>query len=306
MHMYALASPVSPAPAADRAVALGLFDGVHLGHRRVIGGAVAAKGLRPAVLSFDRAAATLKPDAAALCSKAYTAQLFEELGVAEWFEASFAAFRDLSPADFVGQVLEHQLQAKAVFCGFNFRFGKDGAGDADTLRTLCAERGITVTVAARLADADGTISSDRIRRLIEAGAVDKAHALLGHPFIIDTVVSHGQALGRTLGSPTANQILPTDFVRPRFGVYASAAVIDGRLYRGVTNLGVRPTVGADSPLAETWFADYAGDLYDRPLQVQLLHFLRDEKKFDSLEELKAQILTDREQALRICRRFCEG
>ncbi len=291
-----LTHPTAPVEAVDRAVALGLFDGIHLGHRRVISGAVGMRHLRTAVFSFDRAAAALKRDAFTLCSDTRTAHLLDVLGVAEWFEASFDAYRDLSPEAFVRDVLVAQLHAKAVFCGFNFRFGKHGAGDAAQLTTLCAAYGITVTVADELSDEGGTISSDRIRRLIEAGDILEASRLLGHSFVIDTPVSHGQALGRTLGSPTANQILPDGFVRPRFGVYASTAVIDGKAYYGITNIGMRPTVGAPAPLAETWFEDYAGDLYDRPLNVVLTRFLRDEKKFDSVDALTAQIFADREAA----------
>lgn len=299
MLVQSLDCPTAPCEAVDRAVALGIFDGVHLGHRRVISGAVGATGLRTAVFSFDRAAAALKHEAYALCSKERTARLLEILGAEEWFEAAFDAYRDLSPTAFVDEVLVAQLHAKAVFCGFNFRFGKGGAGNVNTLRTLCEARGIAVTVADELCDGGTTVSSDRIRRLVEAGEVGEASRLLGHPFMIDTPVSHGQALGRTLGSPTANQVLPEGFVRPRFGVYASCAVIDGAVRYGITNIGMRPTVGAPAPLAETWFEDYTGDLYDRPLQVILTRFLRDERKFDSIEALTAQIVADRDAACAI-------
>ena len=296
MVRQALSSPAATVAKRDRAVALGLFDGVHLGHRRVLASTLGAEGLTAAVLTFGKEAAALKKDAVALCSPARTAQLLQAIGIEEWFEADFAAYRTLSPQEFVARVLVGQLGAKRVCCGFNFRFGKGGVGDVAMLRTLCEAHGVELVVAEELSDGGATVSSDRIRRLIENGDVGEASRLLGHPFMIDTAVTHGQALGRVLGSPTANQILPQGFVTPRFGVYMSTAVIDGSTYYGVTNVGMRPTVGAPSPLAETWFDGFDGDLYDRPLQVVLTRFLREEKRFSSVEELKTQILADREQA----------
>lgn len=296
MTIHPLSHPTATVPFADRAVALGLFDGVHLGHRRVLSSTLGSEGLVSCVLSFGEGAASLKTDAVKLCSDEHTAALFEAIGIEEWFQADFAAYRDLSPQGFVEQVLVCQLGAKRVCCGFNFRFGKGGAGDAALLQTLCEAHGIETVIAQALVDGEAPVSSDRIRRLIEAGDVPTASRLLGHPFVIDSPVSHGQALGRVLGSPTANQILPERFVRPRFGVYMSTAVIDGKTYYGVTNIGMRPTVGADAPLAETWFDGFSGNLYDCPLQVVLTRFLREEKRFASVEELKAQILADREQA----------
>ncbi len=296
MTIVSACRPDTAVPSADRAVALGLFDGVHLGHRRVLMNTLGAEGLVSAVLSFGDGAAALKTDAVKLCSEAYTAALLESIGIEEWFQADFDAVRDLSPEAFVERVLVAQLGAKRVCCGFNFRFGKGGKGDAALLKTLCEAHGIELVVADELCDEGGTVSSDRIRRLIEAGEVQEASRILGHPFVIDTPVSHGQALGRTLGSPTANQILPDGFVLPRFGVYMSTAVIDGKTYYGVTNIGMRPTVGAPSPLAETWFDGFDGDLYDRPLEVVLTRFLREEMRFASVEELKTQILADRDHA----------
>lgn len=295
MTIVSLRHPDTAVPSVDRAVALGLFDGVHLGHRRVLMNTLGADGLASCVLSFGDGAAALKTDAVKLCSQEYTASLFEAIGIEEWFQADFAAYRELSPEAFVEQVLVGQLGAKRVCCGFNFRFGKGGEGDAACLKSLCERHGIELIVVEELSDG-GTISSDRIRRLIEAGDVPTASRLLGHPFVIDTPVSHGQALGRTLGSPTANQVLPAGFVMPRFGVYMSTAVIDGKTYYGVTNIGMRPTVGAPSPLAETWFDGFEGDLYDRPLEVVLTRFLREEMRFASVEELKTQIVRDRDRA----------
>ncbi len=296
MQVLKLSHPAAALPTVPRAVALGLFDGVHLGHRRVIMQAVGAEGLVSAVFTFGTAAARLKNKAYALCSQDSTRELFEQLGVEEWLCADFDAYRDLSPEAFVDEVLVGQLNAKRVCCGFNFHFGKHGAGDTALLRSLCEARGIELVAVGEVADEDGTVSSARIRRLIENGEVEKASRLLGHPFAIDATVTHGQALGRTLGFPTANQWLSEEAVKPRFGVYASTVVIDGVTYHGVSNIGCRPTVGAAAPLCETWIEDYDGDVYDRRLCVILTHFLRDERRFESVEALRAQIDRDRAAA----------
>lgn len=296
MQILHLSDPSQKLVTADRAVALGLFDGVHLGHRRVISSAVGHDGLKAAVFSFDDTAYTLKKDAYHLCGDAQRERLLSLLGVDEWLKADFEQYRELSPEAFVKDVLVAQLHASVVCCGFNFHFGKYGAGDVDLLRTLCDKHSITLLVAEELTDGDNTVSSDRIRRLIEQGEIEEATRLLGHPFELDLPVSRGQQLGRTIGSPTVNQILHCRLVTPRFGVYTSTVVIDGVTHYGVTNIGVRPTVGSVVPLAETWIEDFDGDLYDRQLRVTLTHFLREERRFDSVDALKEQITRDRETA----------
>ena len=296
MQVLHLKSPVTPLAPADRAVALGLFDGVHLGHRRVIMNAVGAENLRAAVFSFGADAAALKPNACALCTPAQTERLFASLGVDEWLQADFSGYRDLSAQAFVKEVLCRQLHAKRVCCGFNFRFGKGGAGDVARLRALCAENGIELVVVQEVCADGQAVSSDRIRRLIEQGEVQKAARLLGHPFSLELPVSHGQQLGRQLGSPTVNQCLPDGFVLPRFGVYAGTVVIDDRTYFGISNVGIRPTVGASKPLCETWIEDFEGDLYDRTLSVVLTSFERPERPFACVQALKDQIVADRNRA----------
>ncbi len=296
MQTVRVASPNATLECAPRAVALGLFDGVHLGHRHVICEAVGHDGLRATVFSFGRAAAALKPNATSLCTKAQKERYLSLLGVDEWLRADFEAYRTLSPEAFVEQVLDRQLHAKLVCCGDHFRFGHRGVGDVATLKALCAARDIAVIAVEELADEEGVISSDRIRRLIERGEIGKASALLGHPFSLELPIVHGHQLGRTIGSPTANQVLPTQFVLPRAGVYASTVVIDGHTYYGVSNVGVHPTVGAEVPTCETWIEDFSGDIYGRTLAVTLTSFLRDEQRFPSLDALKAQIRADRDTA----------
>lgn len=295
MQIYSAVTPCDRFERHPRAVALGLFDGIHLGHRRVIGTTVGFVDAASCVLTFEGASA-LKPHASALCSEAETARLLETLGADEWMRCDFETIRHLSPEAFVREVLVEQLGATHVCCGFNFRFGKGGVGDAALLTELGARYGFEVHVTDATCDGGETISSKRIRSLIEQGNLREATRLLGHPFVIDTEVCHGQALGRTLAFPTINQLLPPFFVQPRYGVYTSTVVLDGRTYRGITNVGCRPTVGGTFPTVETWIDGFDGDLYGRSPRVMLTSFLRDERKFDAVDALKAQIAADRDAA----------
>lgn len=303
---YTIPGKIAP-PAVPRAVALGQFDGVHIGHRAVISRAVGMEGTTSALFTFADSANLPKKNALDLLSAAGKEQLLESLGVEELFEADFASLRDLSPADFVRVILHETLHAVRVCCGFNYHFGKGGAGDAAQLRELCAPYGIEV-IAVDAVQIDGApVSASRIRRLIENGQVQEASRLLGHPFTIDFTVVGGQHVGRLLGTPTINQPLPAHFVRPRFGVYASSVEVNGKVTHGVTNIGLRPTVGADAPLAETWIPQFSGDLYGQNVPVSLVRFLRDEMRFPSLEELQKQIIRDEKVARRaVCGDADEG
>ena len=296
--------PLFGAPGKPRAVALGIFDGVHLGHRAVISRAAGRElpdGRRATatVFTFTQPPWALpKESACELVTEGQRAAVLESLGVEELIQADFEAIRDFSPQEFVDRVLKDALHACLVCCGFNYHFGKGGQGDAGLLRRLCEERGMAVAVVPPVVVDGEPVSASRIRRLIEQGEVREASRLLGRPFTIDFPVVGGQKLGRLLGTPTINQPLPPHFVRPRFGVYAASVEADGKAVHAVTNVGIRPTVGADGPLAETWIADFHGDLYGRSVPVTLVEFLRPERKFDSVEELQRQILRDGERARR--------
>ncbi len=284
-------SPVS------RAVALGFFDGVHLGHRTVLRQTLTAaedRTLTPAVFTFD----TLPKltDSGLLLSREETDRRLEQLGFAERITASFAALRNLSPEEFVRNVLVETLHARTVCCGENFRFGKDGAGDAAALKHWGHVFGFEVHVLP-LVTADGApISSTRIRRALAAGDMLTVNRLLGHPYEVTATVVSGAHLGRTIGTPTINQNLPTETVKPPFGVYASAVEVDGRVHHAVTNLGIKPTVGGRKPLAETCILDYNGDLYGQDVTVRPVTFLRAEAAFPSVEALRLQIRKDSDAA----------
>jgi len=278
-------------PPTPRAVALGLFDGVHIGHRAVISQTL-DRGLTSTVFTFSDGARAMPKHAPALLSPKNKQTLLAQTGVQELIDVDFDCVRDLSPREFVTAVLRDAFHTVRVCCGENFRFGKDGAGDIDTLRALCEAQQIDLTVV-KTVDCDGVpISSTRIRDAIADGDLPLATRLLGHPFWLDEVVSRGQQLGRTLGFPTLNQYLPADFVKPRFGVYLSTVEIDGVVHTGLTNIGLRPTVGSDAPLAETWVPDYEGDLYGQTVRTIPVRFLRPERAFPSVADLQAQLQKD--------------
>lgn len=287
--------------AGDSAVALGSFDGLHLGHRKVIASAVSAKGqgLLPTVLTF--AANPLadlggRPGGEIITQEQKIA-LLEEFGVEQLYILRFAAIKDLSPEEFVDEVLVKVCRAKEVCCGFNFTFGCGGKANSETLVGLCAQRGIRAEVAGAVLSGGEPVSSTRIRRLIAAGDMTGAAELLGRPYGYCSAVQHGKRLGRELGAPTLNQAIPQNFVLPRFGVYASRVIIGDKAHVGVTNVGVKPTVGSPSALAETWMPDYSGaDLYGATVRVELMQFLRPERKFSGLDELKVEIIKNGEQA----------
>lgn len=290
-------SAIAPAP---RVVALGFFDGLHLGHRAVL-----RQALEEADMTGCTAAAFTFRDlpkahtAGRLLSDDETDALLTRMELPELFVADFESLREVSPEAFVQQVLREQLGAEAVVCGFNYHFGKDGAGDAAALCALGARCGLRVTVLPPVMADGEPISSTRIRAAIQAGDLLLANRLMGHPFTIQAPVINGHHLGRTLGTPTINQPLTAERTCPPFGVYASAVEIDGHVTYGVTNIGVKPTVASDeAPLAETWIPEFSGDLYGQSVPVMPIAFLRPEQKFASIEALRAQIAADAEAVRR--------
>ena len=280
------------------ALALGGFDGIHIGHVQVLRAVQTDPALTPAVFTFRDLIPAVKHTRQLTSARQQRAEL-AALGIAWLYLADFASLHDLTPEAFVRDILHRRLHARRVSCGFNYRFGCRGAGDSEALTRLCAACGIETVVAPPVLLDGAPVSSTRIRAAVADGAMESAARMLGRPYEIDFPVVHGRALGRTIGLPTINQPFPESFVLPKFGVYAAAVTIDGRRYHAVTNIGVKPTVGADGPLAETCIAGYSGDLYGKCVPVQLLQFLRPEQKFDSIELLRQQITRDAAAAERV-------
>ncbi len=281
---------------ARRSVALGVFDGMHLGHRAVI---AAARNVVSPSISVPLPTVTVfsiigvpKSDGRLISPEKQAAQA-NTLGVDEWLSVPFEAIRDLTPEDFVITVLKNELQADVVCCGYNFRFGKGGCGDAALLQQLCEPLGMEVRIVPEVERDGGTVSSTEIRRALSAGEMERVRGLLGRPYSFELPVCAGAHLGTIWGFPTVNQPFPKEYEVPRRGVYASLIVVDGVQHRAITNIGIHPTVGGVcAPQAETYIINYQGDLYGEILEVELIHFLRDEQCFDTEEQLRAQITAD--------------
>lgn len=205
---------------------------------------------------------------------------------------NFSDIRDLSPEAFVNEILVDRLEAKAVICGFNYRFGKNASGNSDTLRENCDKKGIKCVIVNEVELDGAPVNSTSIRKAIEKGDILTANKMLGRSFGFTAEVIDGDKRGRTWGFPTINQQLPEGFVTPYFGVYKSVVTVDGRQYTGVTNIGLRPTVGTDIVLSETHILDFDGNLYGKAVDIRLIGFIRPEIKFNSFDSLVSQIKSD--------------
>lgn len=287
-------------PRVRRAVALGVFDGLHIGHRAVLTAVCGVTDSNGAILTATALSMTGVPKhkAGRLLTEQREEQLLGTLGTDEWIELPFEAVCELSPEQFVREVVCELLQASVVCCGYNYRFGKNGAGTAQTLRELCEPLGIRVVVVEAVQRDGDAISSTRVRQAVANGDMELAAHLLGRPFSVELPVMNGDHRGRQWGIPTLNQVFPADFVVPRYGVYASLVVVGEHQYHAVTNVGVHPTVGGVcEPQAETWIQGFSGELYGQTIQVLLIRFLREERCFSDVEALKAQIAADADDAL---------
>jgi len=288
------------------AVALGNFDGVHLGHQSVLAlahAAAARLGAPFGVVTFEphpRAFFAPGQPAFRLMTAEARAHRLEKLGIERLYEVPFdAGVAGLAPEAFAGEVLGAGLGVRLVVVGADFRFGKGRAGDSATLATLGRGLGFGVTVAPLVCDEQGDFSSSAIRAALTEGRPDEAARILGHWHRIEGPVLHGDKRGRELGFPTANLALDGLHL-PRFGVYAVIVdVLDGPnrgRYRGVASIGVRPTFGESRPNLEVFLFDFAGDLYGAELSVALVAFQRPELRFDDVGALVAQMEADAQEA----------
>ena len=289
------------APQKGTAIALGFFDGVHLGHLAVMGRAVAAAradGLIPAVFTFTTHGATPagKRGYTHLATERERYELLERAGAQLIVCPDFHEIQGLTPREFAENILAGQLKAKAVCCGEDFRFGKNAAAGADELRAYCEPLGVAVHLVGEVLYGGEPISSTRIRRQICQGGMEEAAAMLGRAYSFSAPVIQGKHLGRRLGFPTINQPLPPGMTLPLAGVYATRVQVGEEVFTGVTNIGPQPTVGGKTPLAETYILDYQGDLYGRELRLEICHRLREVRKFASVEELTATVRENARQA----------
>ncbi len=280
-----------------RVIALGFFDGVHLGHREIIRKTVESaeeNGLIASVLTFKNF--KLK-DPTELRSYDEKLQIFKGLGVHQVISLDFDMIKDMEAEVFVDEVLYKELNAKVLVSGTDYTFGKNAVGNADLLKSLSLQRGIETLIVPDVFFENEKCSSTLIRNLLSDGDVDKANVLLGgESFSYEGTVVRGKMLGSTLGFPTANLPIPSDRFKPKFGVYITLTTLDGVKYKSISNLGLRPTVeDSDNVNIETFIYGHEGELYGKKIKVELLGFVRPEQKFSSVDELKEQVESDKKK-----------
>jgi riboflavin kinase/FMN adenylyltransferase len=283
---------------------LGVFDGLHLGHQRIMQTVVERAKAENAVataITFDpHPRAVLHPESAPPLLQTLDQRLanFEVLGIEQAIVIAFDREFAAQPAeDFLTNIVHDRLHAKEVYLGKGFAFGKNRGGNIDLLRKMSKELGFFANEVEEVTLRGKRISSSKIRRLLSEGRVNLVRRMLGRPYGVEGVIIRGNRRGHTIGFPTAN-LHPHNRVIPKFGVYASATLVGGVWRRSITNIGVRPTFENQAePSIETYLFDFDGDLYGDVLRVRFLHRIRDERKFSGIDELKSQIEKDSRRAL---------
>jgi riboflavin kinase/FMN adenylyltransferase len=287
--------------------ALGFFDGVHIGHRAVIRAAQAAAdeiGAESAVFTFTGIPPKLFGHAGQvglILSEKERIRRIRLLGTDYIFCPEFAEIRGITAEDFVKTILIERMNAVSVVCGEDFHFGAGSKADVRALSDICKHYDINTVIVPPVCLEGETVSSTLIRERLITGDIKTANRMLGYEWYFTAEVIHGNQLGRAMNSPTANQI-PTGIITPKRGVYAGKAHLpEGRVLPSVTNIGVRPTLngGNETIVFETHIIGFDGDLYDKELTVSLSAFLREEARFENLQELKEQIKRDIERSIEV-------
>jgi len=282
-----------------KTVALGFFDGVHLGHQALLRECVAMAremNAQPAAITFaahPKSLFTQTPPG--LINTAQDREtLLRQFGMEKVY--TLPVTKDVMSTNW-RQFLTNLTQkgAAGFVCGNDFHFGHKGEGSAETLQAFCAERGLPCKIVPEQTLDGVRISSTHIRGLLEAGEMEEAIRFLGHPHILSGVVTSGRKLGRTMGIPTANLQIPEGLQAPKFGVYACKAEVGGKSLPAVTNIGTRPTVAGEGVTVEAWILDFDGDLYGRELTLEFHSFLRPEEKFPDLDTLRSEIRKNGEE-----------
>ncbi len=289
---------------ADTAVALGDFDGMHKGHCEIIESMIKyskEENLRSVVYMFSSNPNKNMPRINSLEKRL---EILDKMGVEFCVVEEFSeTYKNTSCVEFVERYIEKALAAKAVFAGFNYRFGKGAAGDIATLKKLCLKKSIKVFACDCVRKEDIAVSSTFIRNLIEKGEAEKAAEFLGRAFSLEGVVVKGKQIGRTIGFPTANIDYPEGMIVPKCGVYITRTKIRGDSYCSVTNVGAKPTLMDERQNIETTVENFSEDIYGEKIEIEFYALLRDISKFNSLAELKNQLKKDMEAAEKY---FCKG
>lgn len=278
-------------------VAMGTFDGIHKGHSSVLKKALEYKNCKKAVITFAEPPkkVLLKKDIPLIISIEQKTEILKLFGFDEIIYLNFNAVKDLSPTEFLCLIFE-EFPIKAVCVGYNYRFGKNGEGTAETLRDFCKSEGAECFIAPKQTVNGETVSSSKIREYLQNGNIKKANLMLGHYFSFKANVTNGDKRGRTLGFPTVNQVLPKETVVVKLGVYASYVTVNGKSYKAITNIGTRPTFNKSEILSETNILNFSQDIYGKSVTVELVDYLRNEIRFSSKEELINQINKDKQAA----------
>lgn len=285
----------------EAVITIGNFDGVHLGHQALIRHTVAeAKklGVSSALLTFQpHPQVVLRPDPVPVISSRHLRlRVFESLGLNSAYFIPFTTeLAKLEPETFVFDYLLSRFRIRKLIIGFDFHFGRKRAGNAELLGEISRKHGFAFEVFAEIMLKGEKVSSTMVRKALAGGDFKCAERLLGRPFSVLEPVVEGDKRGRTLGFPTLNQLTEGALPLPH-GVYASRACLGGAWYQGVSNYGLRPTVGGEKPVLETHLFDFTGDAYGELVEIVPLKQLRGERTFESLDALKAQIARDSEQA----------
>lgn len=286
-----------------RAVALGFFDGVHIGHGALLRRTrqlADALGLRACAMSLDAPpAAVIRGDAPPLLGtmddRTLLMQRLYQIDevVFEHFDRNMMT---MPWQTFIDTYLIEQLGARQVVCGHDYRFGFRGEGTPERLADYCGKRGIGCEIIPEVTLDGVRVSSTAIRAQLCGGKIEAALQFLGHAHLISGVVAHGRGLGRTIGVPTANVPFPCGLLVPKYGVYCAMAELSDRSYPAVVNIGLHPTAGAlDAPVAEAWIDGFDASIYGEPIRLWLYRMLRDERHFDSMQALHTQMQLDREE-----------
>jgi riboflavin kinase/FMN adenylyltransferase len=283
---------------------LGVFDGLHLGHQAIMKTVVErakATDSVPTVITFDpHPRAVLYPENAPPLLQTLDQRLanFEVLGIEQSIVIRFdQEFADRNAEEFLRDIVHERLQAREVYLGKGFAFGKNRGGNIELLKEMSERFGFAADEVPEITLRGQRISSSKIRELLKDGQVNLARRMLGRPYGVEGQIVRGDQRGRTIGFPTAN-LKPHNRVIPKYGVYATANLIDGVWRRSITNVGVRPTFeDVKEPSIESYIFDFDGDLYGDVLRVRFLYRIRDERKFGGIDELKNQIQKDTQTAL---------
>ena len=280
----------------DTAVAIGKFDGIHRGHRELLDRIIAkkAEGLQASVFTFDKAPMELFGGEMipSLTTMEEKIRIFEYLSIDNLiiYPLTFESAA-IAPEDYITNILCKQMRMKYIAAGDDLSFGHMGRGDANLLKQYSDQ--FDIDIVSKLVIDGEEVSSSLIRDVVSKGDMAKASKLIGVPYAVTGIVSHGRKLGRTFGFPTVNIIVPKEKLMPPFGVYLAEVSIDGRHFNGITNIGNKPTVNnLNTVFAETHIFDFDEDAYGKRITVKLLKFVRSEKKFSSVDELKEQISVD--------------